>query len=267
MLASVLAELGRHRLTRDSLMTEKLTRRGLRVQGDYQADVLQNTVVADVMTRTVHVVAASATVEEGRRLLAAGDHEALPVVDDTGRCIAMVTQRDLLDSQLDRTSPVTDIAASDVVAVAPGDSVLEALHCLLEEHRTHLPVVDSEQLVGICTRTDILAARLRQFQTEHLQPGWQPLSTYLATGTRSWYPWTIDRQSAVRIDEVWKGDSNRASLSACRQRNLGNRSPLGGDQPAAGRRSLSFSRGRARSRPIDPVRIGAGRLRRQRAGQ
>ena len=40
MLASVMADLVAAALLRDSLMTEKLTRRGLRVQGDYEVDVL-----------------------------------------------------------------------------------------------------------------------------------------------------------------------------------------------------------------------------------
>ena len=193
MLASVLAELVATALTRDSLMTEKLTRRGLRVQGDYEADVLQTTMVADVMTQPVVVVSDTATIAVARQMLESDDHDALPVVTDSGRCIAMVSRRDLLPGGLDPSRPVTDAVGCDVVTVPPDASVLEALHHMLEDGVGHLPVVDGDRLVGICTRSDILRARLRQFQREHLQPGWQPLQTI--TG----WPQTLGRRLHRRI--------------------------------------------------------------------
>src|SRR5439155_9280935 len=56
MLASVIADLVAGSLMRDSIMTEKLTRRGLRVPSDYHADVLRTTPVAAVMTTRVETV-------------------------------------------------------------------------------------------------------------------------------------------------------------------------------------------------------------------
>ncbi|MEO7371211.1 MAG: chloride channel protein, partial [Ilumatobacteraceae bacterium] len=53
MLATVLATLVATWLSHDSLLTEKLTRRGLIVPRDYHMDVLQSARLADVMTRSV----------------------------------------------------------------------------------------------------------------------------------------------------------------------------------------------------------------------
>jgi chloride channel protein, CIC family len=172
MLASVLAEFVATALTRDSLMTEKLTRRGLRVQSDYEADVLSSVFVADVMTRDVITLPDSATIEEAGQLLKQEEHDACPIVDSHVRCVAIVTRRDLLAPTAGGTEPVLTVASSETVEVAPDDTLLEALHRLLEEGVTHLPVTDGTKLVGICTRTDILQARLRQFEREHLQQGW-----------------------------------------------------------------------------------------------
>ncbi len=177
MLASVLAELIASALSRDSLMTEKLTRRGLRVLGDYEADVLQTTLVAEVMTRSVDVLRDVASVADARRLLERSAHDGLPVVDTAGHCVGIVTRHDLLSVNRDPGEQVMELASQDVITVAPDDSVLQALQRVLEDDVTHLPVVDGERLVGICTRSDILRARLRQFQHEHLQPGWPPLRT------------------------------------------------------------------------------------------
>ena len=41
-----------------------------------------------------------------------------------------------------------------------------------QEQVDHLPVIDGDQLVGICTRTDIMRARRSQFAHEQTEPGW-----------------------------------------------------------------------------------------------
>jgi H+/Cl- antiporter ClcA len=179
MLASVLAEFVATALMRDSLMTEKLTRRGLRVQGDYEADVLSSTTVAEVMTRDVDTLPETTPVAQARQLLQRVRHDAFPVVDAAGHCVAILSRSDLLTTEPDGTEPVTTVATPQVVEVRPDDTLLDAVQRLVEEEVTHLPVVDDDKLVGICTRTDILRARMRQFEREQLQPGWSPRRRHL----------------------------------------------------------------------------------------
>ena len=95
MLASVLAEVVASALTRDSLMTEKLARRALRVPDDYQADVLTALLVSDVMTPDVTTISHTATIRAARTFLASEEHDACPVIDEIGTCIAIVTRRAL----------------------------------------------------------------------------------------------------------------------------------------------------------------------------
>ena len=57
MLATVLAEIVTRMTLRDSLMTEKLSRRRVSVPGDYGPDVMANTRVGEIMTTTVQTVA------------------------------------------------------------------------------------------------------------------------------------------------------------------------------------------------------------------
>jgi chloride channel protein, CIC family len=69
---------------------------------------------------------------------------------------------------------VATVASRDVVTVRPDDTVLAALHRLLDEGVEHLPVVDGAGcLVGICTRTDVLRTRRKQLELERPQPGWR----------------------------------------------------------------------------------------------
>lgn len=73
-----------------------------------------------------------------------------------------------------QAEPVTAVASRDVVSVAPDDTVFTALERLLAEEVEHLPVLEGGRLAGICTRTDVLRARRRQFEMERRQPGWRP---------------------------------------------------------------------------------------------
>jgi H+/Cl- antiporter ClcA len=174
MLASVLAEAVAGALLRDSLMTEKLTRRGLRVQSDYEVDVLAGAFVHEVMAREVDALPVDATVGEARLRLDSGGHGAYPIVDGAGRCVGIIARQDLLQGNPGSDDLALDHASRDLVTVAPGDTLVVALGRLLEEDVGHLPVVADGVLVGMCTRTDILRARRRQLDDEQQQRGWLP---------------------------------------------------------------------------------------------
>jgi len=173
MLASVIAEAVAGSLLRDNLMTEKLTRRGVRVESDYAVDVLASVTVGDVMTGSPHVLALDATVGEARRRIEHDGHGAYPIVDDRGRCLGIIAREDLLplDDTADEHAAI-EHASTDVVTVSPTQALVVALRLLLDEGIGHLPVVADGQVVGMCTRTDILRARQKRFDEDSLQPGW-----------------------------------------------------------------------------------------------
>lgn len=173
MLATVVAELLVAAVMRDSLMTEKLSRRGVRVQADYEADVLRRTPVGEVMTEQVDTLPADAPVSRALVQFSDGSHSAYPLVDAEGACVGMVTRSDLLTGlEADDARPLTSVASTDVVAVAPEQPCLTALQRMLDEDVEHLPVVADGELVGICTRTDLLRTRGRQLAEEQRQRGW-----------------------------------------------------------------------------------------------
>ena len=173
MLATVVADLVAGALLRDGLMTEKLTRRGVTVQGDYHADVLAGAAVSAIMTREVATLPVDATVADAQNLFSSNGHSAYPLVDPDNRCVGIVGRGDLLGEDCEATTMVRDIASPELVAVTPSTSVLTALHLMLQEGVEHLPVLDGDRLAGICTRTDVLATRNRQLGLERRQRGWR----------------------------------------------------------------------------------------------
>jgi len=172
MLATVIADLVFGALQRDSLMTEKLARRGLRVPSEYHADVLRTTPVEQVMSADVETLPVTATVADAAARFRGGGHGAYPVVEADGRCVGIIARGDLLRDGLVDTDALGDVARCDLVTVRPNDTVIDALARMLEEDIEHLPVIAAGRLAGIITRTDILRTRRAQFASERIESGW-----------------------------------------------------------------------------------------------
>src|SRR6185503_15636204 len=97
----------------------------------------------------------------------------VPVEDQEGRLVGLVTHRGLLRMMISRgkSEPVTvrEIMVKEPVVVSPSTSSLEAIE-IMRGHRVGcLPVVDSNQLVGIVTSFDFLDASAKLFH-QHLTP-------------------------------------------------------------------------------------------------
>jgi CBS domain-containing protein len=174
MLAAVLADIVFNSLSDESLMTEKLARRGVIVPRRYAPDVLQLHSAREAMTPDVETLSVDATMVDARRRLEAGGHSAYPLVDEDGVCAGIVSRTDLLLRAVPDDVPVKEIATADVVTVGPDDSLLTVLERITEEGVDHVPVVERDRLIGICTRTDLLRARSRYLEHERRQPGWRP---------------------------------------------------------------------------------------------
>lgn len=172
MLATVLSALVFSVFSDESIYTEKLSRRGIRVGNELVADSLRTTAVADVMNRVVDSVAPDDTVGDISDRIRRGEHGAFPVVGDGGRCLGMVTRRDLLTEDYPRETPISEVISHDVVTLGPEASLIDAMHLMAEEDVTHIPITKDGVVIGICTRADIVRSRSDEIALERLEPGW-----------------------------------------------------------------------------------------------
>lgn len=171
MLATVVADIVYSAVNEDSLMTEKLRRRGLRIGRHYGADPFAGAPVADIMSTAVDTFPPDATVGEARRRFASGGHTAYPIVDD-GHVVGIVSRGDVLRDDGADDGLLMDVAAQDVITVRDDETAQTALRVMVDEHVEHVPVVDGDgRLVGICTRTDLLKVRRRELDLERVQEG------------------------------------------------------------------------------------------------
>ncbi len=152
-------------LMRNTIMTEKLARRGVRVPMEYAADFLDRVAVADACSRNVVTLRASQSAGELHAIV--HTHQGFPVVDDEGRLIGVVTRKDFMDR--DDATPVGDLVTRPPAVVFPDLSLRDAADHMVRENVGRLVVVERDdpgRVVGIITRSDLLAAHQARLAAE-----------------------------------------------------------------------------------------------------
>jgi H+/Cl- antiporter ClcA len=185
MLVAVIADgIAMLFMPRSSIMTEKLARRGLRVFQDYEADVLTQVTVGETMEKDAPIIASDTRIGDLAERIARHDpavarHEALLIVDKSGKLSGIVTRGDILRS-LDKdstgTMKVEEAGATKLIVTYPDELMSEAAAKMLRRDIGRLPVVDrgdEKKIVGYLGRAAVLAARTRRLHDEHYrEPGW-----------------------------------------------------------------------------------------------
>ncbi|MDD9375845.1 CBS domain-containing protein [Streptomyces sp. ZAF1911] len=120
--------------------------------------------VADLMTRTAVTVRRTTAFKEIARLLKEFDITAVPVIDDTGHLVGVVSEADLLRRRpAGGTATAEELMTSPAVTARPDWSVVRAARVMQRQRVKRLPVVDEEgRVVGILSRSDLIQLFLRR---------------------------------------------------------------------------------------------------------
>ncbi len=184
MLVSVIADAIAMRYLPNSIMTEKLARRGLNTHQEYEVNSLKQLNVEEVMARDVATVQPETTVHAAADRFATGDlkssrHHALPIVDAGGHLLGLVTQGDLLRAlQADPAGgmSVLDAGARTLIVTYPDERVFDAVTKMLENNIGRLPVVDrkdTRKMVGYINRANVMGSWRGHLHEESVRDhGW-----------------------------------------------------------------------------------------------
>jgi CBS domain-containing protein len=150
--------------------------------------------VRDIMDPDPATVTPDTPVEDVVRLLRQNELPGLPVVNAGGRCVGIITERDLViadeggelhlphfielfggivmlpgslqrfEEKLRKASASTaqDLMTEDPETIDPEASVSEAGRLISRTGHNRLPVVEHGRLVGVVTRVDVLDALTRE---------------------------------------------------------------------------------------------------------
>ena len=145
--------------------------------------------VRDIMETDVPVVTVADPVEKVISVLREHDLPGVPVVNEGGRCVGIITEADLVIAGEDEelhlphyvqlfggvvflesishfeerlrkafASTAEDMMTPDPVTIEPSATVREAARAIARRKHNRLPVVEHGRLVGVVTRVDVLDA-------------------------------------------------------------------------------------------------------------
>jgi H+/Cl- antiporter ClcA/predicted transcriptional regulator len=151
-------------LMRNSMMTEKIARRGIRAPAEYVADILDQVLVRDVATSRVVSFKARDKLGDARQWLASGavdaSHQGFPLLNENGVLVGLLTRRDLLNPQARDDQELSSLVHRSLKYVYDDCTVQQAANHMVNHHIGRLPVVrrsNPREVVGIITRSDILS--------------------------------------------------------------------------------------------------------------
>ena len=144
--------------------------------------------VAEAMSHDPIVVRPQTPLNEAIQILAERHISGLPVVDDAGQLVGIVSETDLMWQETGVTPPayimfldsviylknpaqyerdlhkalgqtVGEVMSSDPIAIAPDKTLREAAQLMHERNVRRLPVLDAEgHIIGMLTRGDVIRA-------------------------------------------------------------------------------------------------------------
>ncbi len=179
--------------------------------------------VAALMTKNPVTVLPETTLADAARIMLARRISGLPVMDETGRLVGMVTEGDMLrraelgtqgsrpgwlkalllpaslaaDYVRTRGRKVGEVMTASPVSVTPETDLAEVTNLMLHKHIKRLPVLQDGALVGVISRSDlmrVLALKLIEIPSATSDAG---ISTHIESemAAARWAP-----QSGIRVN-------------------------------------------------------------------
>lgn len=163
MFACVLSNVMSSALHSESIFTEGLRRKGIKIRKGREVDIMTSIPVKAAMVTNVQTVSEDKSVEILEALMKVSRHVGFPIVDSRGKLSGIVTLSDLRNKVKpgEVGKKIGEIATREVEVAYPDETLDTALKRLASKQIGRLPVVDREdkkKLLGIITRSDIVNA-------------------------------------------------------------------------------------------------------------
>ncbi len=129
----------------------------------------------------LYSVRSTNTVYEALVLMAEKNIGAVLVID-AGELVGIFSERDyarkvILKGRHSNDTTIGEVMTPNVITIAPESSLESCMQIMAEKHIRHLPVMDTEKLVGIISINDVVSAIIRD-QKAHINS----LQSYISGG-------------------------------------------------------------------------------------
>jgi chloride channel protein, CIC family len=153
-------------LMRNTIMTEKIARRGVEVPSEYVSDVLAHLKVAKALSPNITVLSSEETILSVRQRLASAAsgwaHQGYPVADSQGNLLGVLTLRDFHNPAHPANQRIGHLIHRPPITISPEGSLRDAANEMIRHDVGRLVVVDPlnpRKPIGIITRSDLLRAQ------------------------------------------------------------------------------------------------------------
>jgi CBS domain-containing protein len=128
----------------------------------FKEEKMKDLKAKDIMTRPVVSARENASARDIAMQVLSGLYSGMPVTDENGKVIGVVTEFDLL-GQVCEGRELVKLTAGDVMTKNPitvdvNTSLNDLLKSMMENNIVRVPVTEEGRLVGIIARCDILRA-------------------------------------------------------------------------------------------------------------
>lgn len=147
----------------NTIMTEKIARRGIHTPDSYEPDILRKLSVAQVIKEDAIVLSAENTIGEVKDFFET-THPAethFLVVNRQGNFEGAINVSDLYDKQRNQDDAISSIIKKNEFSVKDNDNLAKAVELMSQGEEELVPVISSTQentLIGVLTYKDILNA-------------------------------------------------------------------------------------------------------------
>lgn len=163
MIAVALSTLVSEALSKDTIYTLKLRRRGIDLHAGRDVDLMRSVPVAQAMSTHLPLGSRELSIPEAMAILDRDSDRALLVVDTQGELEAIATLKDLERAVLDSNPGLTlgEVATHPVTTVTADEPLSQAVHKMGVRDVGQVPVVNRTEpghVIGMLRRNDIVRA-------------------------------------------------------------------------------------------------------------
>jgi chloride channel protein, CIC family len=174
MISCVISVLLVRWMTRYSIYTLKLMRKGIDIDQFRVVDYMELITVSEAMISNVITVHQSDKVKEVGLKIKSTNHRGFPVLDINGKLVGMVTRKDInvALSKGESDTKVEKVMTSDIILCFPDENIKTALHKMAEKNVGRIPVVKRDNLdhiIGLITRKSLMSAYNQVLENTHLK--------------------------------------------------------------------------------------------------
>lgn len=165
MVSCILSTAVARYLSKDSIYTLKLNRRGVNLQFGREVSIMGSIKVEEVMNKKVVSILETASFKKILKVISSSTNSYFPVVNSKKSMVGFLSfpnmREVMFEEDLKGVVVAKDMASTEVVSLSPKNNLNEALEKFATTDEAQLPVVDDkkpDRVIGMLSRGDIISA-------------------------------------------------------------------------------------------------------------